>query len=302
MLTITARGGSSISIRKNELPVEQRIAAARLLALSEFDLARPALLAVLTPQSPAELQHVALQSLVGHADEGVATAVIERWPVLSPSLRREVQEALLARSDRTLALLTALEQGKIKTAEIDPARIQQLRKHARADVRKRAEAVFGSTVASSRGAILKQYQSALGLQGDTEQGRLVFQAQCASCHKLQGTGQDVGANLLATLPGKSPEDILVAILDPNREVDTRYLNYQAVLSDGRTLTGVVIAETAAGITLRRADGVEDRIRRDDLESLRSTGQSLMPEGLELQINEQQMANLIAFLREAVKSK
>ena len=112
----------------------------------------------------------------------------------------------------------------------------------------------------------------------------------------------MGPNLLAVITGKSTEDLLTAILDPNREVDPRYVNYLANTVDGRVLTGIITAETAGAITLRRSEGGEDTIRRSDLESLRSTGISLMPEGLEKNITKQEMADLIGFVRELATKK
>jgi putative heme-binding domain-containing protein len=69
-------------------------------------------------------------------------------------------------------------------------------------------------------------------------------------------------------------------------------------TDGRQLTGILAAETATSITLQRADNATDTVLRIDIEQLRSTGLSLMPEGLEKQIDPQAMADLIAYLMHA----
>ena len=68
--------------------------------------------------------------------------------------------------------------------------------------------------------------------GRPERGQDVFERLCAACHKLDGQGHEVGPDL-AALTDTSPEALLVAILDPNREVDARYANYTAALKDGR---------------------------------------------------------------------
>ena len=64
------------------------------------------------------------------------------------------------------------------------------------------------------------------------------------------------------------------------------------------LTGLIAAETATSITLRRADNATDTVLRIDIEQLKSTGMSLMPEGLEKQIDQQSMADLLEFLKVA----
>ena len=148
--------------------------------------------------------------------------------------------------------------------------------------------------------MVKEYAPALDLKGDIVKGRGVFKKSCAACHKLDGVGFDVGANLLAALPNKSGEDLLVAVFDPNREVDPRYVSYNVVTTDDRVLNGVVAAETLTGITLRRADGKDETILRSNIASLRSTGLSLMPVGLEKELPPQDVADLFAYLRIAGK--
>ncbi|RKH92543.1 hypothetical protein D7Y15_43750, partial [Corallococcus sp. AB030] len=71
-------------------------------------------------------------------------------------------------------------------------------------------------------------------------------------------------------------------------------------SDERVLTGIVVVETPTSVTLRRADGAEETVLRANLESLRSTKLSLMPEGFEKQMSKQDVADLFAYLRVAGK--
>jgi putative heme-binding domain-containing protein len=70
------------------------------------------------------------------------------------------------------------------------------------------------------------------------------------------------------------------------------------LKDGRTLAGIVSAETESGVTLKIADGTEQSFARSEIAALKSTGMSPMPEGLEAAVSMQQMADVIAFLRDA----
>ena len=68
-----------------------------------------------------------------------------------------------------------------------------------------------------------------------------------------------------------------------------------MLADGRTVSGMITSESATSITLRRAENATDTLQRSDIEELRSTRQSLMPEGLERQLDPQAVADLIAYL-------
>src|SRR5262249_17300940 len=126
-------------------------------------------------------------------------------------------------------------------------------------------------------------------------GKAVFLKNCAACHRLHGDGHEVGPDL-AALANKSAEYLLTEILDPNRNVDTRYVDYVATTHDGRTFTGILASETATGIVLRGQEGREQTLLRTELETLHSTGKSLMPEGLEKTITHQEMADVLAYRR------
>jgi putative heme-binding domain-containing protein len=91
------------------------------------------------------------------------------------------------------------------------------------------------------------------------------------------------------------DKILLNILDPNREVNPQYINYIVETSDWETHTGIIASETAASITLRRANGVEETILRNSIDEIRSDNLSIMPDGLEEAIAPQAMADLIAYL-------
>jgi putative membrane-bound dehydrogenase-like protein len=288
------------TVRDVSRQAPERVGAANLLALGPFDIAGPALAAALTPATPGDVQSAAVKALAAHPDTKVSELLLKNWNAYGPALRREVLDVLTARPDRAVKLLEAVEKQTVAASELDPARVQQLKAHPNAAVRSKAAAVLKVSVNADRAKVVVEYAKALELKGEAARGKGVFKMHCAACHKLDGVGHDVGANLLAALPNKSGEDLLVAVFDPNREVDPRYVNYQATVADGRVLNGVIVAETPTSVTLRRGDGAEDTILRANLESMRSTRLSLMPEGLEKQLSHQDVADLFAYLRAAGK--
>jgi putative heme-binding domain-containing protein len=111
---------------------------------------------------------------------------------------------------------------------------------------------------------------------------------------LENVGNEIGPSL-ASFRTRGPEAILVNVLDPNREVNPQYVNYLLVTADGRSVTGMIASETANSVTLRRAENATDTVERADIEELRSSGMSIMPEGLEKQIDPAAMADLLAYL-------
>jgi putative heme-binding domain-containing protein len=85
-------------------------------------------------------------------------------------------------------------------------------------------------------------------------------------------------------------------VDPNREVAPSYIVYNAILKDGRILTGIIAGETATSLELVRAEGLRDTLLRSQIKELKSTGRSLMPEELEKNLSLQDIANLLDFIR------
>lgn len=171
-----------------------------------------------------------------------------------------------------------------------------LKNHRDATVRERATKLFASATSKELEAILAKYKPAADTPGDGAKGKDIFRRDCASCHLAGNVGQIVGP-AVATFKEKSPAELLTAILDPNREVDPRYLNYTLGLADGRTTSGMIGGESPTAITLRRSEGAIEIVLRTQIDELKSTKQSLMPEGLEKKITPAEMADLIAFLRD-----
>lgn len=149
-------------------------------------------------------------------------------------------------------------------------------------------------VVGAREEVIKAYQAALTLKGNAALGKVHFQKICAACHRLENMGHEIGPNL-AAFKSRGAEAFLINVLDPNREVNPQFINYIATLDDGRTLNGMIANESAASITLKRGENAADTIQRSEIEELRSTRQSIMPEGLEKQLDPQALADLIQYL-------
>ena len=165
-----------------------------------------------------------------------------------------------------------------------------------AALRLRASTVLAKFAPPQRSVALARYQAALKLEGDRRRGVAVFARNCQTCHQHQGQGHRVGPDL-SGIAGRAPEALLIDILDPNREVAPDFTMLTVANRRGQVFSGLLAEETATSLKLRRAEGIEETLLRSEIDELRSTGQSLMPEGLEQTISLQEMADLIAFLRQ-----
>src|SRR5262249_13682478 len=150
-------------------------------------------------------------------------------------------------------LLDAMADNRVPPGQIEPSRLEQLRKHPDAVLRQRALSILARLGTPDRQNVLASYRPALDLSADAGRGRLVFKKTCATCHRLENEGIEVGPDLLSALRNKTKEVLLIDILDPSREVDPRYINYMVTNSAGRVFTGMIAAETASSVTLRRAE-------------------------------------------------
>lgn len=293
---IAARFETAAALAANDsAKMSDRRAAVRLLAHAGFAFAERTLSDLLEPQHPQVLQQTAIEALAVHRSPRVAGILIGRWRGFSPAVRKSVIDALAARRDRIAELFKAVESGKIRRADVPLATRQQLRNHPIRPVRAAAGKLFADDVTTNRSKVVASYRGALELEGNAARGLKFFTKKCSQCHRIGTTGHAVGPDL-ASVRNKSPGDLLVSILDPNREAQPNFTSYSVVTDSGKIHTGIIAAETAGTLTLRRAEAKQDVILRSSIESLVSSGKSLMPEGLEKDVNRQQMADLIALIK------
>ncbi len=272
-----------------------RLAALRVIGRSPgaSPIASRRLTALLAPQNSMRWQQAILNALQRRQDPEVVDGLVAAWPQLSPPLRTAALDVILAHRHWIDRLLGAIEGGQFPVDDIGVTTRQKLREFADPEVRERAQRLFG-TVKSNRQSVVDVYASVRTRVGDAERGRALFIGQCTPCHRLQGEGHEVGPDLGA-MAEKSADALLVAILDPNRAIEERYLAYTATVRGGREISGIVMTENSNSLTLRSPNGGEEVLLRSELTSLQSTHRSLMPEGFESALEPAAMADLFAYL-------
>jgi putative membrane-bound dehydrogenase-like protein len=278
-----------------------RIASVSLLACGPYATARSVIPDLLEPAEPPALQVAALRALAGHAESDVAGLLIDRLPRLSPAAQGAAVESLLSREAWTLALLRAVHDGRIALPPLDAARKPLLVSHKNPEIAALAQKLLGPEVSAARTKVLADYASALPLAGSAERGSVLFGRHCMSCHRIGDRGHDVGPDLTVS-QHRHPADLLTQVLDPNRSVPPNYVQYVVADRGGRVATGIIAAETATSLTLKRGDGVQETILRSQIEELTSTGKSLMPEGFERDLSVQDMADLLAYLQSSRRGR
>jgi putative membrane-bound dehydrogenase-like protein len=270
-----------------------RIEAIRLLAGDADNHAALVALALSEPVQSVRVQ--AINQLSRSADPKPWAELLANFAGHSPSIRRAVVNAALANGGRTTMLLDAIGAGEIKAAELEPAQVSRLLKHRDTKLRDRARKLLAAAIPEDRQKVLADYQVVLKMDADSKRGQPIFKKNCATCHRVGDIGVNVAPDISDSRT-KKPAQILADVLQPNRAIDNNYISYSVLTVDGQALTGIIASDTATSITLRQAEDKSVTLLRSDIEEMRSNGISLMPDGLEKAIPPQDMADLIAFIK------
>lgn len=276
------------------LPVKQRLTAIERLGFAPYAEVRDVFSELLEPQQVNPVQVTAIVQLGQFPEQEIAALLISGWPKMTPDLRTKAAETLLSRAAWSGALIDAIEAGSIGRGDLSPARVDLLKQHPDKRLASRVKQLYADRSLARRDEVVQQYQSALKTDGDVVSGKAVFKKVCSACHRLEGVGTAVGADLKA-IRDRGKAGVLLHILDPNREVKPQYMSYTLVLESGQVLSGMIADESVNSITVRKPDGTSTTVLRINIEEIRSSGLSFMPEGLEKQLDQRAMADLLAYL-------
>ncbi len=282
-------------------PIELRVSALSLLGRPGAKLdERLAELRdkLFNPQTPDAVQTAAVSAIVRARADAAPDLLLSRWKQSPPAVREAMLDALMSRPAWAVKLLEATERGVLQSTDFSPARKQALMSHKDVNVRGRAGVVLmrGNP---DRIAVLNSLAAVRVTPGDAARGVAVFAKACAACHRSGGQNDAVGNAVgpdLAGVGDKSTEGLLAAIIDPNRAVEPKYINYVIETKAGDTLSGILAGESGGGVLLIGPDGKKQEVLRSDITQMRGTGLSLMPEGLEAGLTIQDIADLIAYIQ------
>jgi putative heme-binding domain-containing protein len=293
----TLMENASLSILNDDISTDQRLDHLQLIALDDFNKREQLLYQLLDNKMPLALQKQALIQLKNSNKSTIAPKLLDLWETLGPEARREATNILLYKSYNHDLLLTAMENDQVNLGEfnLDLERRRVLLFSENEDVRKRAEALFSDVGVVKRKDAIESMLPALTMKGSTTNGKEVFKRVCAVCHVFGDIGVEVGPGL-TEISRKSKESMLHDILDPNAGVDVNYLGYKLIAKDGSIYLGLIFKETDEEIGLRMMGGSTKTIKKSNIESLTSSGISLMVEGMEENMTHQEMADLMAFLQ------
>ncbi len=274
--------------------LEQKLESIEILRWEQLEDDIALLAGMLNQRVPQPIQEAAARVLMQYQSAEVAQRILLVWPSLSPRLRLSASDVLLSRTLWIEAMLDRAGQGGFLLSDLDPTRLANLRNHKDPKIKQLVMTALRSSNIGNRQEVLERYQSSLSTLGDKTRGKQVFVKSCSACHRLEGVGYELAPNI-AAYKFRGAEAILQNVIEPNREVNPQYVNYTVLTNDERIVTGMVSNESETSVTMLRGENVSEVVARADIAEMKSSKMSLMPEGLENQIDVQGMSDLIAYV-------
>lgn len=280
--------------------IDQRTKAITLLGATDVvPSAAATLKSLISSEQPQEVAAAAARAIAQprHVDALAEVLSAARWQKYPPTLRAAVLSSIIGHPALAKPLLDAIESGAVPAGMLMPNQKEWLQKLKDDQQRARAEKLFaGGGLAKDRMKVYEETKAqVMALTGHAPHGQKVFRDNCTTCHRLDREGVAVGPDLL-DIRSLDKQTILLHIVIPEYEIAPNFTLYNCVTKDGRTISGIMIAETPAAVTLREPLAVEETIQRDQIQSIEASKLSLMPQGLEKVIPPQDMADLLAYLR------
>lgn len=277
---------------KNEL-------ASAVMALDGTDVFLP-LFPLPVPRNPAagSFQQDVIQAVIGQKQDQVDVLLQRAFKMYPSRLQTELGGKVSEQPGGIERLIVYAEQGKISPQLLtEPAIQHQIQQSADPELKRRMEILLNKLPARGKKTqehIVKHLKSHGSFQLSVENGRAVFEKNCAVCHQLFGKGAVVGPQLDG-IGNRGLERLLEDVLDPNRAVDINFRTTTVITDAGRIFSGLKRREEGALLVFVDNKGKEFTIAKNEIDEQQQSPLSLMPANLLEILTPQQLHDLLAYL-------
>jgi putative heme-binding domain-containing protein len=246
------------------------------------------------------LRREALRGLGAFEDAKTPAAILKIFVKLDTAGKRDALTTLASRVNFAKALMAAVTRGTVKANELPADIVRQLRAHGVKEINATLDKVWGvsrSTPAAKLAKIAKYkklLQAKVNRPDNLPRGRALFQRACAQCHKLYGEGGEIGPDITGS-NRNNLDYLLTNMIDPNAEIPNDYRTTILRTKDNRVLVGVIRRSEGQSVTIATPAEVVTVAKRD-VAAINPQNFSMMPEGLVLALKEDELRDLIAYLR------
>lgn len=303
-LTLGLRFGSETALStlrstltRNNAPAGERTEALRALS-SYKDPELPALLQSLVTD-PA-MSGSAIRGLAAFNNPKTPEVILSAYPKLNANEKRDAASTLTSRPEYARAFMGAIEDNIIPKETLTADLLRQLRNLKDETIEEsltRAYGTFRDTPEDKKQQIQhfkNVYYAGGSAPGNASRGRVVYNNVCFQCHTLYGVGGKVGPDITGSNRGDL-DYLLETVVDPNAVIPNEYRAVNIDMVDGRSLTGIIKNQDGTTITLATANETLV-LPREDIEDQYQSQLSMMPEGLLDPLKEQEIRDLIYYLR------
>ena len=315
MAAMARHGGGSVSLglRRGEVKAVEEalrviadVKAEKLLRLQYTEIlgevpnpkAVSVLLSIVKNEPGSDLKRAALGALKPYSDEQIASDTIALYASLPSHVRLVAGTMLAGRRSFAEALVAAVESGEISATLISPEVVSLLRSHPEPKLSELVEKLFTGAETNAAKLELEIFRLAKLVEskpGSPYAGKKLFTKSCAACHRLFEQGGQIGPDL-STYQRDDIDTMLLNIVNPSAEVREGYENFLLTTKDGRTAVGFLVEQDNRSVVLRGLDGQDVSVERKNIQSMKAQGDSLMPAGLLSGYSDDQVLDLMAYLR------
>lgn len=284
---------------KNEL-------ASAVISLDGTDAFRP-LFPLPVPRNPqaGSFQQAVIEAVIVQRQDEVDDLMKHAFK-LYPSRLQSALAVGVAQQPKGLARLIAYVEQGIASPQLlaEPAIKNQIQQSSDNELKRRAEKLLNALPPREKKIqenIVQHFKSHATFELSVENGKAVFEKNCAVCHQLAGKGAVVGPQLDG-IGNRGLERLLEDVLDPNRAVDINFRTTTVITDAGRVFSGLKRREEGAVLVFVDNKGKEFTVAKDEIDEQQQSPLSLMPANLLEILSPQQLHDLLAYLLQSTKKE
>lgn len=245
-----------------------------------------------------ELHEACVDVVAGLDKTDVAPRLLALHKRIAAAARVRVVDTLSSKASWAHALLDAIESNQLSKTDLGGNQAMRIVALGDEPLKQQLNRVWGAVRTGrdpARQQVIQRVQQLLANHaGDPNRGQEVFRRVCAQCHRMHGVGHEVGPDITRNGRGNF-EQLVSNVLDPNLVIGAGFVSRTVLTFDGRVVSGIVLQDSQEQLVLKLQGGRSETIAKDDIDSESQTGLSLMPEGLETQMTNQELVDLFALL-------
>jgi putative heme-binding domain-containing protein len=261
----------------------------------------PALLALVGPGEDPAVRAAALAALTRFADPRIPQTVLALYPRMSADLKGRTQTLLTGRPGFAMELVKAVDAKTVDPREVPLEQLRRMLLHGDPALTKAMEKHWGKVGRETSGDKLTHIRNFNGIIGrglksaDLAAGKSLYVKHCGTCHTLFGEGGKIGPDLTG-VDRKDRTFLLTSIIDPSAVIRNEYAAFAVLTTDGRILTGLIAESTPTTVTLLNEKNERTVIPRAEIEQIKPSPNSLMPEGVLEKLTEKELVDLFGYLQ------